>query len=212
MLTTSDLYDGVVTRPYKSWSDNKLSSETTKIQFAMIGNVLFPAPSPTMQVFGDAVSAYVTQLAKAGTRDANAVAAKNSRRAELVALCVQLGNSVASTADGNVEALISTALPLRKKRQSVVLAAPSNFRIVNGINSGELDLKVDGQRGASAFGFEYTIDPPTEESVWVKTICTTSRCTIKGLTPGKRYWFRSFVTGSKGQQVTGDMLLSPYVQ
>ena len=212
MSTASDLYDGVVTRPYNSWSDNKLSSETTKIQLAMYPNPLFPSPSPTMEVFSAAVAAYVLQLAKAGTRDANAIAAKNSRRAELVALCVQLGNSVSSTADGNVEALVSTALPLRKKRQSVVLDAPSNFRIENGINSGDLDLKVDGQRGVSTFGFEYTVDPPTEESVWVKTICTTSRCTIKGLTPGKRYWFRPFVTGSKGQHITGDMLLSPFVQ
>jgi hypothetical protein len=167
MLTASDLYDGVVTRPYNSWSDTKLSSETSKIQVAMINNPLFPTPNPSMQVFGDAVAAYVSQLAKAGTRDANAVAAKNSRRAELVALCVQLGNSVTSTADGNVEALVSTAMPLRKKRQSIVIEAPSNFRITNGLNSGELDLKVDSQRGVSTFGFEYTVDPPTEESVWV---------------------------------------------
>ena len=211
-MTASDLYDGVLTRPYNSWSDNKLSSETTKIQLSMYPNPLFPSPSPTSEVFSAAVTAYVTQLAKAATRDANAIAAKNSRRAELIALCLQLNNSVASTADGNVEALVSTGLPLRKKRESVVLDAPSNFRIENGINSGDLEVKVDGQRGVSTFGFEYTLDPPTEESVWVKTICTTSRCTIKGLTPGKRYWFRPFITGSKGQHITGDMLLSPFVQ
>jgi len=35
---------------------------------------------------------------------------------------------------------------------------------------------------------------------------------IKGLTPSKRYWFRTYVLGRKGQQVMGDMLLSPYVQ
>jgi len=212
MSTASDLYDGVVTRPYNSWSDNKLSSETTKIQLAMYPNPLFPSPSPTQEVFSAAVTAYVTQLAKAGSRDANAVAAKNSRRAELVALCVQLGNFVASAADGNVEALVSSALPLRKKRQSVVLDAPSNFRIENGINSGDLEVKVDFQKGVNAFGFEYTIDPPTDESVWVKIICSTSRCTIKGLTPGKRYWLRPFITGSKGQHIVGDMLLSPFVQ
>jgi len=34
----------------------------------------------------------------------------------------------------------------------------------------------------------------------------------RGLEPGKKYWFRTFVTGSKGQQVMGTMLLSPYVQ
>jgi hypothetical protein len=212
MLNASDLYDGVVTRPYKNWSDKKLSLETTGIQLAMTDNPLFPAPSPNMEVFAAGVGAFVSQLTKAGTRDSTAIAAKNTRRAELIALCVQLGNSVSSTANGNVEALVTTRLPLRKKRQSVVLTAPTNFRIVNGVNPGELILKVDGKKGAVSFGFEYTMDPPTEQSVWVKTICSTSRCTIKGLEPGKKYWFRTFVTGSKGQQVMGTMLLSPYVQ
>jgi hypothetical protein len=64
----------------------------------------------------------------------------------------------------------------------------------------------------SVFGFEYTADPATPESVWEKTLCTTSRCVIKGLTPGKKYWFRAFVTGTKGQQITGEMLISPFVQ
>ncbi|MGN6341191.1 MAG: fibronectin type III domain-containing protein [Ginsengibacter sp.] len=212
LMTASDLFDGVVIRPYRSWTDTILSTETTRIQLAMTGNASFPSPSPTMEVFSAAVSAYVTQLAKAATRDANAIAAKNTRRAELIALCEQLGNSVATTAQGNVELLVSSGLPLRKKRQSVVLSAPSNFRIFNGVNSGELDVKVDAQKGATGFGFEYTEDPLTAESVWMKTLCSTSRCTIKGLTPGKRYWIRPLVIGRKGQTVVGDMLLSPYVQ
>ena len=212
MALPSDLFDGVVIRPYRSWSDTILSTETTRIQLSMMNNDLFPSPSPTMEVFSAAVSAYVTQLAKAATRDANAIAAKNSRRVELIALCEQLGNSVATTAQGNVEMLVSTGLPLRKKRQGILLSAPSNFRITLGVNSGELDLKVDGQKGATGFGFEYTEDPLVAESVWARTLCSTSRCTIKGLTPGKRYWCRPFVTGRKGQMIVGDMLLSPYVQ
>lgn len=212
MLNASDLYDGVVIRPYKSWSDTRLSVETTGIQFAMTKNPIFPSPSPSMEVFSAGVAAYVTTLAKAAGRDAAAVAAKNARRADLINLCVELGYSVSGIAKGDVEALVTTRMPLRKKRQSVVLTAPSNFRIANGINPGELDLKVDGKKGAVSFTFEYTMDPPTEQSVWVKTICSTSRCTIKGLQPGKRYWFRTLVTGSRGQQVLGDMLLSPYVQ
>lgn len=178
----------------------------------MTDNPSFPSPSPTMEVFGAGVADYVTQLAKAATRDANAVAAKNARRAELIALCEQLGNSVATTAQGNVELLVSTGLPLRKKRQSIVLSAPSNTRITNGVNSGELDVKVDTQKGATGFGFDYTEDPLSADSVWVKMLCSTSRCTIKGLTPGKRYWVRPMVIGRKGQTVVGDMLLSPYVQ
>ena len=211
-MKASDLYDGVVIRPYNSWSDVKFSAEMQKVQNAMTQNPLFPTPSPSMEVFADALTAYVSQLAKAGSRDANAVAAKNARRAALVALCVQLGYSVSNVANGDVEALVSTGLPLRRKRQTVMLNPPSNLRISNGKNPGELDLKVDGMKGAVSFGFEYTMDPPTDQSVWVKTICTTSRCTIKNLQPGKKYWFRTFVIGSKGQQVMGDTLLSPFVQ
>jgi hypothetical protein len=212
MLTASDLFDGIVIRPYNRWSDTKLSTETTRIQFSMANNPSFPSPSPTIEVFSAGVAAYVTQLVKAATRDANAVAAKNARRAELIALCVQLGNSVATTAQGNVEMLVSTGLPLRKKRQPIVLSAPSNTRIINGVNSGELDVKVDGQKGATGYSFDYTEDPLTPDSVWVKMLCSTSRCTIKGLTPGKRYWIRPAVMGRKGQAIVGDMLLSPFVQ
>lgn len=212
MSMTSELFDGVVIRPYNTWSDKTLSTEGTRIQLAMTANPSFPSPNPSMEVFGEAVMGYTSQLAKAATRDANAIAAKNARRAALIALCIELGNSVTSTANGNVEALISSGLPLRKKRRNVVLMPPANFRITNGVNSGELNVKVNGQKGVSTFGFEYTTDPPTPESVWVKALCTTSRCVIKGLVPGKKYWFRAFVTGSKGQQITGEAVLSPYVQ
>ncbi|HEY5371828.1 MAG TPA: hypothetical protein VIJ75_22825 [Hanamia sp.] len=91
MTKTSDLYDGVVARPYNSWSDIKFSAEMQKVQTSMTGNILFPSPVPTMKVFSAAVTDYVSQLAKAGTRDANAVAAKNVRRKNLIALVVQLG-------------------------------------------------------------------------------------------------------------------------
>lgn len=211
-MKTNDLFDGIVTRPYRTWSDRKLSSETRKMQTMLTGNPLVPVTQPTMEVFGAAVADYVSQLSKVGTRDVNAIAAKNVRRAELISLCVQLGNSVASVANGDVEVLVSTGLPLRKKRTAAVLSVPSHFRITNGVNPGELDLRVKGMKAARAYGFEYTIDPPTEDSVWIRTVCSTSRCTIKGLQAGKRYWFRPFVTGSKGQQITGDAILSPYVQ
>ena len=81
MSKNSDLYEGQVTRPYKKWSDVKLSVETQRIKLSMFENPFFPNPEPNMTVFGDAIAAYVSQLAKAGTRDSSAIAAKNVRRA-----------------------------------------------------------------------------------------------------------------------------------
>jgi hypothetical protein len=212
MSKNSDLYEGQVTRPYKKWSDVKLSVETQRIKLSMFENPFFPNPEPNMTVFGDAIAAYVSQLAKAGTRDSSAIAAKNVRRARLIELVTTLGYSVADQAKGDVEALVSSGLPLKKRRELITLTAPVNLRIINGSNSGELMLSVNTIKGASSFGFEYTVDPPTDKSVWIKTICSTSKCTVKGLEPGKKYWFRAFVTGARGQQITGEMMQSPYVQ
>ena len=212
MSKNSDLYEGQVTRPYKKWSDVKLSVETQRIKLCMFENPFFPNFEPNMTVLGDAIAAYVSQLAKAGTRDSSAIAAKNVRRARLIELVTTLGYSVAEQARGDVEALVSSGLPLKKRRQLITLTAPVNLRIINGSNAGELMLRVNTIKGASSFGFEYTVDPPTDKSVWIKTICSTSKCTVKGLEPGKKYWFRVFVTGARGQQITGEMMLSPYVQ
>lgn len=212
MLTSTDLYDGQIISPYNKWADTKLSTEMQRVKVAITGNPLFPDTTPDMNVFGAAVDAYILQLAKAATHGSNAIAAKNARRVELIELAITLGHSVSNTAKGNLEALISTGLPLKKKRQKITLTAPVNLRIINGLSSGELILKVDTLKGALSFGFEYTVDPPTDKSVWVQSICSTSKCTIKNLEPGKRYWFRTFVTGARGQQIMGEMMLSPYVQ
>lgn len=201
-----------VTRPFATWSDEKLAVESKVIETAMIGNtVFFPNPEPDMPSFSATVDAFITQLGKAGSRDVNAVAAKNARRMELVLSCITLSNSVALTANGNREKLLSTRMPLKKQRQARVLKTPENFRIVNGINPGELLLKINGMKACS-FIFDYTQDPPTDASIWKRTSCSTTRCTISGLEAGKRYWFRVAAVGGNGQLVLGELILSPFVQ
>ena len=111
MLKASDLFDGVITRPYNSWSDGKLSTETNRMQQGTYKNPLFPSPVPNLKTFSEGVTAFVDQLARAGSHDSITIAAKNARRNDLIKLCVQLGNSVSNTANGNVEALVTTGLP-----------------------------------------------------------------------------------------------------
>ncbi len=177
------------TKPFNNWPDKKLAAETKQVALAMTGNAAFPKPNPAILTFSAAVDAFIDQLGKAGSRDMNAVAAKNTKRFELVQLCNSLVNSVASTANGNREMLVSTSLPLRKIPQAVVLRNPENFTVTNGINPGELYLKIKGSNAHSII-FEYTEDPPTPTSIWTRTTCTSSRCTVSGLEAGKRFWFR----------------------
>lgn len=211
MKTAPNDFSATVTRPFNTWADKRLAAETKSIATAMLKNPGFPSPQPTVAAFSTSVNAFIDQLAKAGTRDVNAVAAKNARRRELILSCIALSNSVAQTANGNRELLESTLMPMRKTPQAVVIKNPQNFRIGNGINPGELILKINGMR-ANSFIFEYTQDPPTEASVWTRTSCSTTRCTVKGLEAGKKYWFRVAAVGSKGQLVWGETILSPFVQ
>ena len=201
-----------VTKPYNSWSDKKLVTGTVKIQTAFTDNADFPTTTPSLADYSAMVGAFISQLGKAGTRDVNAVAAKNARRKELIDATITLGTSVSLTANGDLEMLLSTAFPLRKQSQPVVLAKPSNFRCTNGINPGELDLKVDTMDGVVSFNFTYTVYPPTDTSAWTTVTSSKSSCTITGLESGKKYWFRVAAIGSKGQLVWGETLQSPYVQ
>ena len=199
------------TKPFNNWPDKKLASESKQIELAMTGNPAFPDPEPPVLTFSAGVDSFIDALGKAGSRDANAVAAKNTKRFELVQLCNTLVNSVAGTANGNRAMLVSARVPLRKIPQPVVLRNPEHFTITNGINPGELDLKIKGSNARTII-FEYTEDPPTATSVWTRTTCTSSRCTISGLEAGKKFWFRVAAIGSRNQVAWGETILSPYVQ
>ncbi len=199
------------TKPFNNWPDKKLAAETKQVAQAMKKNWAFPKTEPPIATFSAAVDAFIDQLGKAGSRDMSAVAAKNTKRFELVQLCNTLVNSVASTANGNREMLVSTGLPLRKIPQAIVLRNPENFTVTNGINPGELYLKVKGSNAHSII-FEYTEDPPTPVSVWTRTTCTRSSCTVSGLEAGKKFWFRVAAVGSRSQVAWGETVLSPYVQ
>jgi hypothetical protein len=212
-MRSDDDFLATVTQPYKSWPDKKLATEAVKIKTAITDNEYFPVITPSAADYSTAVDAYVAQLGKAtGTRDVNAVDQKNARRRELIALTVTLGTSCSLNANGDLEMLRSTALPLRKKAQARILGKPSNFRCTNGINPGELLLKVDTMAGAASFSFTYTEFPPTETSAWTTVTSSKSTCTLTGLTPGKKYWIRVAAIGTKGQMVWGETLQSPFVQ
>ena len=210
-MISSTFYPSVI-RPYNEWSDTKLLTEAMKIQTALTDNPNFTSTIPTVPEFSSAIGNYGNQLSIAGSRDVNAVALKNTKRNELIDMCIQLGNSVQTISNGDIDVLISSAMPLRKKAASIVIGMPTNFRIALGINPGELELKVNNMKGVSTYNYEYTPDPPTANSVWKSNAGTTSRSLVTGLESGKRYWFRIIVLGSKGQKVLGETLLSPYVQ
>jgi len=210
-MKKSDLFTSV-TQPYNNWSDTLLMSETTQIQAGMTGNVNFPNPVPSMADYGNAVSDFIDKLGKAGTRDINAIVAKNASRETLIELTISLGNYAAMVSGGVRETLLPTHLPLRKTPQTVLLGKPSNFRCTLGINPGELRLKIDRMDGLVSFNFMYTKYPIVEGAAWETVTSSRSTCLITGLETGSRYAFRVAAIGTNNQIVWGETLQSPIVQ
>jgi hypothetical protein len=201
-----------VTRPYNSWSDKRLVTEAVKVQAGMTGNADFPTPTPSMEVYSAALSDFINNVGKAGSRDINAVAAKNASRKVLIELSITLGAYVMLTANGDREKLLTTNFPTRKQAQPVVLGKPGNFRCTNGLNPGELLLKIDTMDGVVSFNFMHTPYPIQEGAAWTTVSSSKSSCLITGLQPGTRYAFRVPALGTHGQRVWGETLQSPFVQ
>ena len=205
------LYYPTLNAPYKSWNDTELVSGSRYIYTCMNSNEYFLTMAEEVTSYGESVEGFATLVAKAGNRDKNAVAAKDMGRLSLIEASINLGNSVTKVAAGNLQALISSGLDLRKRPQPVVLGTPSNLVIsVNGA-VGQLKTKVNSVKGAKTYIVKYTIDPQAPGSEWTSIICTTSQYVISGLQSGAKYWIIVGAVGSKGQTTWSVAQLSPFV-
>src|SRR5436853_3218941 len=107
----------------------------------------FPTPVPALSVITDVTGSYNDALVAAKSLGKTAVALKNMYRAEASSLLSQLGNYVMLTAAGDITMLIASGFDLAKtKEPSPPLVKPENFQVLEGINAGELLMKVKRQK------------------------------------------------------------------
>jgi hypothetical protein len=190
---------------FRKLSDGNFGSQAKVILDSLSDNFLYPNPSPSLTELADACDEYATLLkdARAGTR--SAIAAKNSKKAEITKLLIRLVGYVNLTANGNRDMLLTTGFEITKQKEPAPsLAKPVNLKIVNGENAGEVIMGVDKVPGALTYMHQYTPDPMTGEDNWESKITSTCRTTITGLEPTKKYWFRVAAVGTKDQLVFSD--------
>jgi len=92
--------------------------------------------------------------------------------------------------------------PLGVKTATVATPVPkaSNFKLVHGINSGEMTGSVSSIKGVRMFEVWGCEGDPNLEQNW-KLMAASPNCqriAIKGLTPGSKYWFRVRAVRSSG--------------
>jgi hypothetical protein len=196
---------------FSRFSDANFEQKTEHILQSMKNNTDFPTPSPTMEDYEAAVVRYSASLTAAATLDRNAVAEKNEARQDLEVLSTQLGNYVMTTSKGNVKMLTASGFTLTKKPEPRKLPDMGPVALSNTGNSGEMKVTSTKLPGASGYVYEFTDSVPTEATKWTSIATSTSKYTLKGLTPGKQYWIRVIATGAR-QQVQYSPVASQFAQ
>lgn len=185
--------------------DAVLAQRAQSILNAMQGNLNFPTPDPNLSDLSTALVNFREAVDAAKNADRLLVAIKNAKKEVLVTLLHNLGNYVLFAAKGNAVVALSSGFHIAKTPAPLPpLTKPVNLQLSEGVNSGEMQAVVDKVKGAKAYIFEYTADPLTAESVWVRQSSTQRKAFIEGLTSGSRYWCRVAAIGINGQVVYSD--------
>lgn len=184
-------------------------SITEKIQFvrqivaAMTGNTTFPTPEPPLADITSAVNALEAAYNEANAARQNAVSltsVMDDKEQSLNALIAKLANYVENKSDGDQAKIQSAGMLVRSKPVPIgALPAPENLIATAGDGECEIDLSWNPVRGANGYPIEYCEDPITPTGWKPAGVSTKSSHIVKGLTSGKKYWFKVAAVGAAGQ-------------
>lgn len=170
----------------------------------IVGNMaanptVFVNPNPTIAALQAAKTDYSTKLYNAANRGRKEVAEKNAARQALEGLLKQAGTYVLNIANGDQVILVLSGFPLRKPNETRYITTPENITISNGITSGSLISAAEKDPAVKVYEHQYSDNFQGEATVWKSLSTSVSKFTHEGLTPGRQYWFRVCVKGSRNQ-------------
>jgi hypothetical protein len=184
---------------FSKLSDANFETLARHIAESMTGNGNFPNPNPVIAALTDAVTRYGNALVAAKDLGKNNVAEKNEARAALEVTLRLLSLYVMNIANGSVTLLTSSGFTLTKEPENVFIEAPDTPTLSNGITPGSLICQVAAVKGGKGYNHQIAFELPTDATVWMSNMTTTSKFTFTDLKRGKEYWVRVAVTGSRKQ-------------
>lgn len=192
---------------YGRTPDAVLSRKAVNIKNSLTGNENFPITKPTLAVFTASQEAYDEALIKASNGDRILIALKNQAKEDLAAKLRQLGLDIEAQANCDKAKLLSSGFDLASSTDAPThINVPSDFRILDGQNPGEIKMMCKREGNARSYAFEYTSEVPTEATVWMVIVSTTREITIKGLRSNSRIYGRVKAIGTKGQEASTEVM------
>ena len=130
-------------KDYSKLSEANLDFKSQMVVINLTGNPNFPVTEPTLADFIVVKSAYTTALQNSAEGGKTAVAIKNQAREELLTNMRNLSLNIEAQAQGDKAKLVSSGFDLAAEGENVPpLTGPTNFKIADGLNAGELKLSV----------------------------------------------------------------------
>jgi hypothetical protein len=174
---------------------NELAVLSRCVVNKMEDNPVFPDPPAALAELKKITPEYQSALAHALGRDIEIVALKDKKKKIVLNLLDELATYATIICKGDRTLLLSSGFDITKEGGAGLAPAIEKLEVTLG-ESGEVTMRIKNATGAVAFMFEYTTEPPELNTIWKSRGSSLRTHTIKGLTSGKRYWFRGVAIGS----------------
>jgi hypothetical protein len=163
------------------------------------GNPNYVTPTPTMAVYTAGLDDLQAKADEAVGGGKNAYIARNESWEASIMQTRELISYVMLNGKNDPDILTSSGFNLTKPRTPVgVPPAPENLRLSYTGTSGEVYLRMDAVKGVRAGYCLQQAESLTGPWVEIGNVSQARRNTIKGLTPGKTYFFRACANGAAG--------------
>jgi hypothetical protein len=165
----------------------------------MKNNPVFPNPPAALAELEKVLPELQAALVNAQSRDKEWVSIKNDKKALALALLEELAQFVIAACKGDRTLILSSGFDVTDEQNTRIVTVIETLAVELGA-PGEATVRIKKARGAMAYVYEYAIEPPGPNTVWVREESTIRDHTFKGLSSDKRYWFRVLAIGRRGQK------------
>ena len=186
-------------------ADDSLKIFAGTVHQGLTGNPAFPNPTVPLATLAAAIEEYSQALVAQEQGGTGATAAKNSKRAALVALLRRLASYVTDNCNGNLATLLSSGFTAASTHHvQSTLPAPFILRLLNG-HTGQLLVKLRKPiANARCYELRYaTVGADGTPGPWQNGgLNSNSRAlALNGLTPGTGYIVQVRAIGGTGRSI-----------
>jgi hypothetical protein len=195
----------VILSNYKNLGDSETITFGYRVVEKTENNPNFPNPPAVLGAIKKLLPEVQSAVSNAKGRDMEAVALKNNKKAELVALLTEMADYVTLTCKGDRHKLLSSGFFAAGGSTNEPDPVITQLEVELG-PPGEATIKVKRLRRARAYMHQYTTEPPTSTSVWTSAGSKQPHYTFTGLNSMAKYWFRVVAISHDGQTVASPVV------